>query len=171
MTLFIILLTEGITTLQPTRTKLEKQQGLGRHAILQLSAFLSAIIGFSAIFYNKYLANKDHFTSGHGKLGVTVITYLILQALFGAVCAFGPGISPVVRNVWKYHRLTGYLLLSLVWITAVFGLQADYIVANNWLIPTFFLLSNWFLLVIVFVIISIGLRIRFYKWKGQIHPH
>ncbi|SAL99209.1 hypothetical protein [Absidia glauca] len=169
MTLFIILLTEGVTTLQPTRTKVEKRLGLHRHAIIQLFAFLSAVTGFSAIFYNKVLANKDHFTSGHGKLGLSVIAYLIFQASFGIVCAFVPGLSPAIKNLWKYHRVTGYLLLSLVWITAVFGLQADYIVANNWLIPPSFLLSNWLLLAVVFVVISVSLRIRFYKLKGQVH--
>lgn len=108
---------------------------------------------------------------GHGKLGLSVITYLVFQAVFGIVCAFVPGISPGIKSLWKYHRVTGYVLLSLVWITAVFGLQADYIVANNWLIPTSYLTSNWLLLVVAFVVISVSLRIRFYKFKGQVSSH
>ncbi|CAO3583740.1 unnamed protein product [Absidia cylindrospora] len=168
MTMFIIFLTEGIATLQPTHTKNEKYQGLKRHAIIQLVAFLFGLFGFSAIFYNKVLSNKSHFTSGHGKLGVSVILYLISQLLFGLVCAYVPGLSPAVKKLWKYHRLTGYIFLSLVWVTAVFGLQADYIVANSWLIPSSLLLSNWPFLVVVFIILGVGLRIRPYKLKGQV---
>ncbi|ORZ13200.1 eukaryotic cytochrome b561-domain-containing protein [Absidia repens] len=168
MTIFVILLTEGIATLQPTHTKNEKHQGLKRHAIIQIVAFLLGLLGFSAIFYNKVISNKSHFTSGHGKLGVSVILYLIAQFLFGLVCAYIPGLAPAVKKLWKYHRLTGYIFLSLVWINVILGLQADYIVDNSWLIPSSFLLSNWSFLVVVFIILGVALRIRPYKLKGQV---
>lgn len=61
MTLFIILVTEGIASLQPTTTTTEKKVGLKYHAWIQSGSYLSAIIGVSFIFYNKVISNKPHF--------------------------------------------------------------------------------------------------------------
>ncbi|KAI8089723.1 eukaryotic cytochrome b561-domain-containing protein [Halteromyces radiatus] len=175
MILFIITMTEGIVTLQLTQTKQEKRQGLGRHAILQLSAFFSAIIGFSAIFYNKVLLNKDHFISGHGKLGILVLSYLLLQVIFGIFCASTPHrLALPIKKLWKYHRITGYIFFILVWVTAVFGIQTDYMITNSWIIPSRYLSSNWIFLFVVIANVGILLRLRFYKLKGQVtlgdHP-
>lgn len=63
ITVFIILATEGISLLQPTKTAEEKKQGLKRHAIIQTGSYLSAIAGFSFIFYNKVISGKQHFES------------------------------------------------------------------------------------------------------------
>lgn len=61
MTLFLILVTEGVNLLQPTSTPEEKRTGLKHHAMIQITSYLSAITGFSVIFYNKILQGKPHF--------------------------------------------------------------------------------------------------------------
>jgi hypothetical protein len=63
ITLFIILATEGISLLQPTKTSEEKKQGLKKHAMIQTGSYLAAITGFTFIFYNKVIAGKHHFES------------------------------------------------------------------------------------------------------------
>jgi len=63
MTTFIVLVTEGISLLQPTSTEIEKKRGLRYHAIIQTTSYLSAISGFSFIFYNKVISGKHHFES------------------------------------------------------------------------------------------------------------
>jgi hypothetical protein len=52
----------GIYLLQPTYTPQEKKEGLKRHAILQILAYTSAVIGATAIFYNKAIHDKPHIT-------------------------------------------------------------------------------------------------------------
>jgi ureidoglycolate hydrolase len=63
MTSFIVFVTEGVSLLQPTATDIEKKRGLGYHAIIQTISYLSAISGFSFIFYNKVISGKHHFES------------------------------------------------------------------------------------------------------------
>lgn len=62
-TLFIVFVTEGVALLQPTSTTAEKRKGLGYHAIIQTTSYLSIITGFSFIFYNKVVSGKAHFES------------------------------------------------------------------------------------------------------------
>jgi hypothetical protein len=63
MTLFIVLVTEGIALLQPTATTEEKKKGLLYHTFFQTASYLSVITGFSFIFYNKVISGKAHFES------------------------------------------------------------------------------------------------------------
>lgn len=63
MTLFIVLITEGIALLQPTSTTEEKKKGLKYHSLIQSTSYIFAIIGVSFIFYNKIISGKAHFES------------------------------------------------------------------------------------------------------------
>lgn len=63
MTLFIVLVTEGVALLQPTSTVTEKKVGLKYHAAVQTISYISVITGFSFIFYNKVVSGKSHFES------------------------------------------------------------------------------------------------------------
>lgn len=40
------------------------------------------------------------------------------------------------KALWKYHRVSGYLLLIMVWITAQLGAHADFMV-DNFPVPSF----------------------------------
>ncbi|CAO3609097.1 unnamed protein product [Cunninghamella blakesleeana] len=166
MTIFILILTEGIATLQTTKTLQEKREGLKKHALIQLLAYISSGIGFSAIFYNKIISGKPHFTSFHGQLGIFTFGYLLFQLIFGLLIAFIPSISFHAKKYWKYHRFTGYFLFLIVSTVALAGVQADYVLANAPIHSTFFILIS----VIIFTSILSGifLRIRVYKLKGQV---
>jgi cytochrome b561 len=92
-----------------------------------------------------------------------VFIYLALQLVFGITIAFLPKIYGSIekaKNLWKYHRVFGYILLALVWTTAQFGIRADYMYTN--LYSPHLIWLHW---VSLFLVVGgvIG-RIRFAKW-------
>ncbi|KAL0096629.1 eukaryotic cytochrome b561-domain-containing protein [Phycomyces blakesleeanus] len=163
MTIFVVSISEGISLLQPTHTPEQKAQGLKKHAAIQTISYVAAIIGFTAIFYNKVISSKPHFTSGHAQLGVFVFSFLFVQVLFGIIIAVLPrvyGDQSNAKSLWKYHRVSGYLLLVLIWTTVQLGVRADYMFNNLWSPQLIWL--HW--LVVVLVGYGVLRRIRFGKW-------
>ncbi|KAI8380343.1 eukaryotic cytochrome b561-domain-containing protein [Blakeslea trispora] len=164
MMVLVICATEGIALLQPTKTPSEKKQGLRKHAIVQSITYLSAIGGFSFIFYNKVVAGKHHFESFHGKLGLFVFIFLTVQLIFGITMAYFPqqvfGSVDKGKSLWKFHRISGYILLSLVWLTAQLGVRADYMYNN--LYSTQLIWLHW--VAVALVVFGVLSRIRLTKW-------
>ncbi|KAJ7074219.1 hypothetical protein C8F01DRAFT_1010481 [Mycena amicta] len=124
--LSLVLLTYGIMTLQPTSQPRTKAAGLARHQYtILLAAFPAIVVGTSAVWYNKERHGAVHFKSWHGKFGLAAITWIIVQVLLGGGsvwfggAAFGGGSK--AKAVWKYHRLSGYLLFVLLMSTAHLG--------------------------------------------------
>ncbi|KAJ7168147.1 hypothetical protein C8R43DRAFT_983225 [Mycena crocata] len=124
--LSLLMITYGVMTLQPTSQSKTKAAGLTRHqyAILFI-AFPAIFAGTGAVVYNKYAHGAQHFKSWHGKLGITTMAWIVIQVLlgggsvwFGGV-AFGGGAK--AKAVWKYHRLSGYVLFALLMFTAHLG--------------------------------------------------
>ncbi|KAF8644136.1 hypothetical protein AX16_008663 [Volvariella volvacea WC 439] len=118
--------TYGILTLQPTSQPKTKAAGFKRHqAAILFIGVPSIIVGTSAISYNKWLNGKDHYTTWHGRLGILAVTWLVFQVLIGGGsvwfggAAFGGGTK--AKAVWKYHRLSGYLLFPLFLFTTHLG--------------------------------------------------
>jgi len=124
--LSLSLLVYGILTLQPTSQPKTKAAGLARHqyAIL-FAAFPIIFFGTFAVMYNKYLHGAVHFKSWHGKLGIVSIGWIFVQVLLGGGsvwfggAAFGGGSK--AKAIWKYHRLSGYVLFMLLMFTAHIG--------------------------------------------------
>jgi hypothetical protein len=159
MTLALVIFTQGILTLQPATTPVEKVDGRNRHALIQTLGLTSAILGVSAIIYNKSSHNASHFTSPHGKFGIFMVSYLVIQLVFGSASVNAPGLFGGVskaKALWKYHRLSGYVALMLAWATAEYGIQSDYIVNE--------VLPSWGIAVAAIsgalVILGVGGRIR-----------
>lgn len=104
------------------------------------------------------------FIRFHGKLGLFVFIYLFVQMVFGIIIAFCPaqafGTVEKGKNLWKYHRRTGYVLILLVWVEAQFGVRADYMYNN--LYSPHLLWFHWVALFLVFF--GLYRRIRFHKW-------
>ncbi|TFK42764.1 hypothetical protein BDQ12DRAFT_719608 [Crucibulum laeve] len=125
-TLAIFLFVYGILTLQPTSQPRTKAAGLARHqtAIL-LIGFPSIFLGTLAVSYNKWLRDANHFTTWHGKFGLLSMIWLFIQIFLGAGsvwfngAAFGGGAK--AKAIWKYHRLSGYVLFLLLLLTVHLG--------------------------------------------------
>jgi len=122
----LLLLTYGILTLQPTSQAKTKAAGFVRHQ------YAIAFVGFPAIFagtfavmYNKYLHGAHHFVSWHGKFGIAAMTWIVFQVILGGGsvwfggAAFGGGAK--AKALWKYHRLSGYVLYVFLMLTAHLG--------------------------------------------------
>ncbi|KAF4578588.1 hypothetical protein EYR40_001257 [Pleurotus pulmonarius] len=122
----IALITYGILTLQPTSQPKTKAAGFARHHLaIFFIAFPSITVGTFAVWYNKHLNGRDHFLSWHGTLGITCMLWIIFQVLLGGGSvwfggkAFGGGMK--AKLLWRYHRLSGYLLFPLLLFTAYLG--------------------------------------------------
>merc|ERR1712086_512082 len=58
---------------------------LKKHAVVQTLACLAILGGFYAIYKNKEVHGKPHFTSYHSKLGVVTLAATFLAPLTGAL--------------------------------------------------------------------------------------
>ncbi|THH13615.1 hypothetical protein EW146_g6631 [Bondarzewia mesenterica] len=115
----------GILTLQPTSQPATKAAGLQRHQIAMIFGLPTIVLGALSIIWNKSVHDAPHFTTWHGVFGLLSLTWLVVQFSFGAAsvwfdgAALGGGLK--AKRLWKYHRLSGYILLPLVFVTANFG--------------------------------------------------
>ncbi|TFK67906.1 hypothetical protein BDN72DRAFT_842503 [Pluteus cervinus] len=124
--LALTLFTYGILTLQPTSQPKSKVAGFNRHQAAILYVGLPCItLGTGAVIFNKWINNKTHFTTWHGTLGIIAIAWLSIQiALGGGSVWFGGatfGGGAKAKAVWKYHRVSGYVLFPLLMYTAHLG--------------------------------------------------
>jgi len=116
----ILLLTQSILVLQPTHTASQKRIGTITHASLNGLALSSLVSGLIVIEVNKFNHNGTHFESPHAILGLTTYIVLILQSIVGFTQYFTPTIFGSVDNaksIYKYHRMSGYVVLVLLLIT------------------------------------------------------
>ncbi|KAM5351891.1 hypothetical protein ACJ41O_004614 [Fusarium nematophilum] len=127
--LAILTLAQSILTLQPTHTAKQKRIGQRIHASLNLVAFLLLVAGVTIIEYNKFASNGPHFHSVHGYLGVITSIVLLLQYLVGFTMWATPklyGGEHKAKSIWKYHRWSGYFILTLLLATVVSAVETDY---------------------------------------------
>ena len=90
---------------------------------------LSLIAGFIIIEYNKFNNGAAHFQSLHGILGLTTYILLVLQGLVGLAQFYIPALFGGVDNakaVYKYHRISGYLVSILALITVATATQTGF---------------------------------------------
>jgi len=130
---------QGIIVLQPTETPAAKRTGLLVHEGFQLLGSLSILIGATAIFYNKISHSAPHFTSWHGLFGLISACVIVLQAFFGMLIGFETSRDYILgdalgRKLWKFHRLSGYILIFLITITVLTVTKADWVimVTSKW---------------------------------------
>lgn len=126
----MLVLTQAILVLQPTWTAGEKAQGARAHASLNLLSFLLFVSGVAVIEANKARQGPgSHFHSAHGYLGVATGFVLLAQYLFGFLIWGVPGVFGGVEKakaLWRYHRISGYLLYPLVLATVVSAVYTDF---------------------------------------------
>uniref|UniRef100_A0A1D1XQU1 Cytochrome b561 n=1 Tax=Anthurium amnicola TaxID=1678845 RepID=A0A1D1XQU1_9ARAE len=161
MSFALVFVTEGVLLLQRTETVEQKEEGAHTHKWFQMLGFLSAICGFTVIVSNKIINNKEHFYSAHGKAGLTTVCLLAVQGSFGFVMLVFPSALGGVRQaraMYKYHRMSGYFGLFLIWLTALGGTQA------SWTLSQFDHVWVW-LLAVSLVAVGVGLRTRASKMK------
>ncbi|KAF8558487.1 hypothetical protein OG21DRAFT_1595374 [Imleria badia] len=118
--------TYGILTLQPTTQPDTKAAGLQRHQIAMIGIGVPLILaGALAVFVHKDSHGAPHFTTWHGTFGLISVAWIVVQALVGGStvwfggAAWGGGMK--AKLMWKYHRLSGYVLFPTLLFTAYLG--------------------------------------------------
>ncbi|KAF2426218.1 hypothetical protein EJ08DRAFT_651896 [Tothia fuscella] len=125
----LVLLAQGALILQPTHTAEQKRQGTYAHAAFNNLAMLSLIAGLVCIEVNKINHNGTHFESPHAIMGLTTYILLIIQAIVGITQYFAPSLYGGVDNakkIYKYHRVLGYVIFTLMLTTVCAATQTDY---------------------------------------------
>ncbi|ROW17067.1 hypothetical protein VPNG_01075 [Cytospora leucostoma] len=107
-----------------------KARAARAHASLNLLSFLLFASGVAVIEANKVRQGPgSHFHSAHGYLGVATAFVLLAQYTFGFLIWGVPGVFGGVEEakaLWKYHRISGYLLYPLVLATVISAVYTDF---------------------------------------------
>jgi cytochrome b561 len=125
----LLLVAQSALILQPTYTAEQKRQGTLVHAALNNFALLCFISGLVMIELNKFKHNGIHFESPHAILGLITYILLFLQAAVGVTQYFTPQLYGGVDNakkLYKYHRMSGYFLFTLMLVTVCAATRTTY---------------------------------------------
>ncbi|KAI9852927.1 MAG: hypothetical protein M1838_003721 [Thelocarpon superellum] len=125
----LLLVTQGIVVLQPTHTKAQKEQGTTIHTIFNGFGFDALLAGLVIIEYNKISHGGIHFESPHAILGLITYIFLLIQTLVGIAQYWTPSVFGGVNNakkLYKYHRVSGYVILVLTLATVAAATQTDF---------------------------------------------
>ncbi|KAH6673072.1 eukaryotic cytochrome b561-domain-containing protein [Halenospora varia] len=125
----LLFLTQGILILQPTHTATQKKQGTIAHALINNFAADALVAGLVVIEVNKFAHNGTHFESPHAILGLITYILLAIQAFVGATAYFTPRLYGGVdqaKSLYKYHRMSGYVVLTVMLATVCAATQTDF---------------------------------------------
>ncbi|KAM3621111.1 uncharacterized protein V6R79_006177 [Siganus canaliculatus] len=131
---FSLFMTEAILLFSPRGSPIKKlpHKAKGRaHWILQCLCASCAVLGLAAIWYNKHLNGKAHFTSWHGLLGVLTVGVVGLQSV-----AAVPLIYHSLAKGWslaklkRYHATTGLVTYLLGSVSLLLGLNSGWFTAS-----------------------------------------
>lgn len=125
-TLALCFFTYGIMTLQPTYQPKTKAAGFVRHqrAIFFLGTPILFLGTLASALY-KIEKGYPQFLTWHARFGLICWIWMIVQIFLGAGSIwnggslFGGGTK--AKAIWKYHRLSGYLLFVLWMFTVHLG--------------------------------------------------
>ncbi|KAF3491205.1 putative Cytochrome b561 [Arthroderma uncinatum] len=126
----VLLTVQAILIVQPTKTASQKRAGALTHfgflAIANL-AFISALI---IIEINKESHPETRFSSVHGVLGLITYIIIFLQAAVGVAQYFFPeevfGSVENGKKIYKWHRVSGYVLFVLELVVIIAATKTDY---------------------------------------------
>jgi uncharacterized membrane protein len=125
----LLLIAQGTLILQPTYTPEQKKTGTYIHAAVNDVGLAALIAGLIVIEVNKYKNGLPHFESVHAILGIITYVLLIIQATVGFTQYFVPQLYGGIDNakkVWKYHRISGYIVFTFAFATVSAATQTFY---------------------------------------------
>jgi len=120
---FSLLMPQAIVIFSPESSLLQNSRRGDKvqlHWILNLFSIIAAGGGFGAIYLNKEIANKKHFTTWHGQFGLATCIGVVLAAAGGLAAKYSGGylrnfVKPI--NTKLYHATGSLLVFSLAMIT------------------------------------------------------
>jgi len=125
----VLAIAESILILQPTHSTTQKRQGTLVHFVTIDLGLTLLLIGLVIVEINKRGPGHEHLVSAHAILGL--ITYLVIaiQAFVGFTQYFVPklyGSVDKAKSIYKWHRISGYVVLTLLLATVAAATQTDY---------------------------------------------
>lgn len=125
----ILLSIQAILILQPTATQKQKIQGTYIHSVLNGLSIAALIAGLVVIEMNKASHPETRFQSLHGKIGLLTYILLFTQVIIGFTQFYTPKLYGGVDNaksLYKYHRISGYLIVILSTVTISLATQTGF---------------------------------------------
>jgi hypothetical protein len=125
----ILFAIQAILVVQPTHTPEQKRAGTLVHAAfwaVALGAFYAALV---VVEWHKQRSHIGHFESPHAILGVIIYVLLLIQAWVGVTQYFFPQIyggEDNAKKLYKYHRVAGYFIFTLVLVNVVLATYTPY---------------------------------------------
>ncbi|SPO26790.1 related to Cytochrome b561 [Ustilago trichophora] len=126
--LAILMLLQAIVVLQRTgaTNQREKKAAFQIHQSINLLLVLPLLtIGAYIMYYLHDQPGTSHWISYHGILGTLCVVVAWIQTALGAASIWFKGRlvggESNGKALWKYHRLSGYLLIALFLFTAALG--------------------------------------------------
>uniref|UniRef100_A0A3B5L6G5 ascorbate ferrireductase (transmembrane) n=1 Tax=Xiphophorus couchianus TaxID=32473 RepID=A0A3B5L6G5_9TELE len=132
--IFGFFMTEAILLFSPHGSFIKRfpHKTKGRvHWILQSLCGSCAVLGLAAVYYNKNLNGKAHFTSWHGLLGLITVCVVCVQSL-----AAMPLIYHSLAKDWslaklkRYHAASGLVTFLLGCTSLLLGLCSSWFTAS-----------------------------------------
>ena len=99
------------------------------HALLNGFGAGSLIAGLVIIEVNKFSHDIPHFESPHSILGFITYIFIIIQAVAGIAQYYFPSVFGGVesaKKLYKYHRASGYVVLTLSLATVAAATQTTF---------------------------------------------
>lgn len=94
--------------------------------LIALGAFIAALV---VIEMNKASHPETRFQSVHGKVGLVTYILLGLQFVVGVAQFYTPSLFGSVdkaKSIYKYHRMSGYIILVLAVVTVCLATQTGF---------------------------------------------
>lgn len=159
----LILLVQAILTLQPT----SGSQPTAKARASTLHQYLLALIviplftaGASIMYHLHDQPGTQHYISWHGTFGAALVPVAWIQAAVGAAVTWGNGVlvggPNKGRALWKYHRGSGYVVITLFVLTFLLAIWETTWAQNNFLVIQQLLASS----LLVVLIGAIAVRIN-----------
>lgn len=102
----------------------DRVAAIRQHAMVQLTSLASLLLGFLAIWKNKIIHHKNHFTSLHGKVGLLTIGMSCASVLLGALSFKALGLInhlplKTQAQIKGLHRKVHMIGCGVLWVGGV----------------------------------------------------
>eukprot|EP01059_Diplonema_ambulator_P032750 TRINITY_DN6584_c0_g1_i2.p1 TRINITY_DN6584_c0_g1~~TRINITY_DN6584_c0_g1_i2.p1 ORF type:complete len:210 (+),score=41.08 TRINITY_DN6584_c0_g1_i2:589-1218(+) len=125
---YVILMSHGVLTATIAVNTMGDQrlQLLKKHMLVQILANLCVVGGLVAIYQNKELHGKQHFTTPHAKMGLFALGLSFYSPILGIFSFRSLGLSTCLPNaainrLKSSHRVVGSLTIVTGLLTALYG--------------------------------------------------
>ena len=92
------------------------------HGIMSSLGYILALGGFYAIYKNKNLWDRPHFTSLHGKMGLALLVMTFGPMVAGGVFLHPDwGLDKTNKLYRRVHKQFARVIMGSAWMTATYG--------------------------------------------------